>query len=982
MSAQPRCPSCRTQVESDDASCRNCGAALGAATTVVDDEASSTEHISPQDKVAQELKRALSPRIEVLRRLGGGGMSTVYLGRDPALRRLVAIKVLSDDLANDSLARARFTREAETSAAIAHPHVIEIHEVGTLPRSKKPYIMMQFVDGLTVQQEILSHGVVAEPFAKAVMGEVASALAAAHARGVVHRDIKPSNIIIGRETGHAVVLDFGIAAALDRSGPVGQEKLTLQGVLVGTPAYMSPEQAGAKEVCDKSDVYSLGVVMFEFVTGQPPFVADAPEGYLAAHLQETPPDVQSARPDLDPHFADLINRCLGKSPKDRPSADEIARAIQPPVRQAVEWPPPGLDVLRGAGWKQLTALAGTGAAGLAFFATVLLAPQAPAGAQSGDGVWATLWLPILAAGALVTGIAALLVLARGWRLSLLLRAGRAARYPWPVVLDVAIDGGRDTAALINGHGPFAFLDGAKRRGLLHLKRLRAGAILLGAILAMLSPLFWLGGFGSASTAGATVWRSGYEVALLLLPSAVPFAAAALFGLPEWLLHRRRRHRRWLLPLPSSLRTVQPELVERWLSEQGKQVAENPAERSRPFLPVAGGALLSALLVAMLYLTATAARTATRWSARAQVVAAAVLTDAGASWTDLTRLVGASGRLPGQPRRPRLQRVQGLAAALFGNVTDSTAPPESTGHEVGSDGTPLQTAGNGPERSLWRNLPASVAGETRAALARDTAAGGLGLWRRAAYAGPLPALWTYVDSLPDITGVGGQIPLFRHGEVRRLATMNEAAALLHMANGDRDQAVVRGRENIAIGGHLLADPVHGWLAADVIRTGSAIVGEIGLLTGDRVLLLEVERLRAALDAVDRPVLRTPWFGAALNVGPLAPRALQVLSDTLLPSFVRWWTVGGIVPGFCGSAREILFGVSAERGAVLERARALANDIPRVEEWVRVNERWLESWIEGAPSTKQKVPASLFPFRLIGLGGVAHRIAYCRQVTERF
>ncbi len=142
MSAQPRCPSCRTQVESDDASCRNCGAALGAAATVVDDEASPAEQISPKDEVAQDLKRALSPRIEVLRRLGGGGMSTVYLGRDPALRRLVAIKVLSDDLANDPLARARFTREAETSAAISHPHVIEIHEVGTpapaQPRRSEP----------------------------------------------------------------------------------------------------------------------------------------------------------------------------------------------------------------------------------------------------------------------------------------------------------------------------------------------------------------------------------------------------------------------------------------------------------------------------------------------------------------------------------------------------------------------------------------------------------------------------------------------------------------------------------------------------------------------------------------------------------------------------------------------------------------------------------------------------------------------------
>ncbi len=979
MSAQPRCPSCRTQVESDDELCRNCGAALGAAITGDDEEESPAERISPKDKVAKALKRALSPRIEVLRRLGGGGMSTVYLGRDPALRRLVAIKVLSEDLANDPLARARFTREAETSAAISHPHVIEIYEVGTLPRSKTPYIVMEFVDGVTVQQEILSHGMVAEPFAKAVMGEVASALAAAHARGVVHRDIKPSNIIIGRETGHAVVLDFGIAAALDRSAPVGQEKLTLQGVSVGTPAYMSPEQAGAREVSDKSDVYCLGVVMFEFVSGRPPFLAEAPEGYLAAHLQEKPPDLRLLRPYLDGRLADLITRCLAKSPDDRPSADEIARAIQPPVRQTVEWPPPGLDLLRGAGWNQLTGLAGVGAAGLAFFATVLLAPQAPAGPQYGAGVWATLWLPLLVACALATGIMAVLALGRGWRLALLLRAGRAAKYPWTVVLDVAIDAGTDTAALINGHGAFAFLDRVQRRKLVQLKRLRAAAMLLGTILAMLGPLLWLGGLGSAPAAGATGWSSAFDVALFLLPSAVPFAAAALCGIPEWLVGRRRRPRRWFLPLPSSLRPVQPELVERWLGDQGQEVqevVEEPVERSRPFVPLVGGALLSALLIAMLFLTVTAARTATRWSARAQGVAAAVLIDSRGSWTDLTGLAAESGRLPGQPAGPRLQRARGLAAALFGLGTDST------GHEAGSSATPPPVVGSGPARSLWRNLPASVDGETRAALVRDTSAGGLALWRRAAYAGPLPALWMYDDSLPAVAAVGGGLPLFRPGVVRRLAASNEAAALLHMARADADQAVTRGRENIAIGALLLADPVHGWLAADVIATGRAIVGEIGLLTDDRDLLLETERLRAALDAVDTPALRTPWFGAALNVDPLAPRARQVLSDTLRPSFVRWWAVGGIVPGFCGSAREILFGVSAERRAALERARVLAGDIPRVEEWVRVNERRLESWIEGAPSTKQKVPLSLFPFRLMGLGGVAHRITYCRRAIERF
>jgi serine/threonine protein kinase len=299
-----RCPACGKKVKSGETSCPTCEAALSAATTqeVVDDSP-GTSSLFKKDKIAAELKDALAPGIQVLRRFGAGAMSTLYLGRDPALRRLVAIKVLSKDLAKDSVARARFTREAESAAAVSHPHVVGIYQVGKLPESNVPYIVMQFVDGKTLQQELLSDKIMPEARAKRIVGEVASALATAHERGLVHRDIKPANILMDREGGRAVVLDFGISAALDRTSLAGSEKLTIQGMAVGTPIYMSPEQAAAKEVTDRSDVYSLGTVAFELVTGRPPFNADSPEGYIAAHVGEQPPDLGELRPDLDPQFS-------------------------------------------------------------------------------------------------------------------------------------------------------------------------------------------------------------------------------------------------------------------------------------------------------------------------------------------------------------------------------------------------------------------------------------------------------------------------------------------------------------------------------------------------------------------------------------------------------------------------------------------------------------------------------------------------------
>src|SRR6201987_3694524 len=249
------------------------------------------------------LGTTLSGRYRLEARIGSGGMSTVYRATDETLQRQVAIKLMNREIASDSDQLERFRREARAVAQLSHPHIVGVIDYGE--DDGRPYIVFEYVEGETLKDRIRRNGRLAITEAVAYAIEIARALGTAHARHIVHRDVKPQNVLIDEE-GTAKVTDFGIARSLTEEG------LTADGRVLGTTDYVSPEQALGQDVGPQSDLYSLGVVLFEMLTGDVPFHGENQVAVAMKHVREDLPDLQRDRREVSATLAAVLDRMTDK----------------------------------------------------------------------------------------------------------------------------------------------------------------------------------------------------------------------------------------------------------------------------------------------------------------------------------------------------------------------------------------------------------------------------------------------------------------------------------------------------------------------------------------------------------------------------------------------------------------------------------------------------------------------------------------------
>lgn len=272
------------------------------------------------------LRDELAPDLEVIRHLGSGRMAEVFLARQASLDRLVAVKILSQNLAEDSTARGRFEREAKASAVLDHRNAVEVYRFGFLSDGL-PFLVMQFVKGGTLEDKLEAEGPLPIPSAKRVLIEVADALASAHDNGFVHRDVRPENVLCDKDKDRVLLSDFGLAGLLPQ-GRDTDPRLTRVGETIGTTGYLSPEQLKGEDPTEGTDIYALGLLGYEILTGEGPFAAKGKVDLNLAHLRSEPRPVTALRPEVDQPMADLLARCLSKNPEKRPSARHIVQALR------------------------------------------------------------------------------------------------------------------------------------------------------------------------------------------------------------------------------------------------------------------------------------------------------------------------------------------------------------------------------------------------------------------------------------------------------------------------------------------------------------------------------------------------------------------------------------------------------------------------------------------------------------------------------
>ncbi|MGK5533182.1 protein kinase domain-containing protein [Streptomyces sp. URMC 129] len=273
-------------------------------------------------------------RYRLTHRLGRGGMAEVFAAEDVRLGRSVAVKLLRTDLAEDPVSKARFTREAQSVAGLNHHAVVAVYDSGeaTIRGNVVPYIVMELVNGKTIRELLIDAEAPPAEQALIIVSGVLEALAYSHQQGIVHRDIKPANVII-TETGTVKVMDFGIARALHGAA----QTMTQTGMVMGTPQYLSPEQALGKVIDIRSDLYAVGCLLYELLTLRPPFVGETPLAVVYQHVQDTPRPPSDVAPGVPPELDGLVMRALAKDPDDRfQSAEEMRGLVQYALRMLQE----------------------------------------------------------------------------------------------------------------------------------------------------------------------------------------------------------------------------------------------------------------------------------------------------------------------------------------------------------------------------------------------------------------------------------------------------------------------------------------------------------------------------------------------------------------------------------------------------------------------------------------------------------------------